>query len=69
MGENLVNYPDDCGTPTTNLLTVKLLLKKHSLRSKRQVYDHQHQRFLFDDTHEALRILQNENQPLPPRHH
>ena len=26
MGENLVNYPDDCGTPTANLLTVKLLL-------------------------------------------
>ena len=26
MGGNLVNYPDDCGTPTANLLTVKLLL-------------------------------------------
>jgi hypothetical protein len=26
MGRNLVNYPGDCGTPTVNLLTVKLLL-------------------------------------------
>ncbi len=25
MGGNLVNYPDDCGTPTADLLTVKLL--------------------------------------------
>jgi hypothetical protein len=26
MGGNLVNYPGDCGTPTANLLLVKLLL-------------------------------------------
>ena len=26
MGGNLVNYPEDCGTPTGDLLTVKLLL-------------------------------------------
>jgi hypothetical protein len=26
MGGNLVNYPGNCGTPTANLLTVKLLL-------------------------------------------
>ena len=26
MGGNLINYPDDCGTPTADLLTVKLLL-------------------------------------------
>jgi len=26
MGGNLVNYPDDCGTPTADLLTVKLML-------------------------------------------
>ncbi len=26
MGGNLVNYPGDCGTPTANLLTVKLVL-------------------------------------------
>jgi CO/xanthine dehydrogenase FAD-binding subunit len=26
MGGNLVNYPDDCGTPTADILTVKLLL-------------------------------------------
>ena len=26
MGGNLVNYPDDCGTPNADLLTVKLLL-------------------------------------------
>jgi hypothetical protein len=26
MGGNLVNYPDNCGTPTADLLTVKLLL-------------------------------------------
>ncbi len=26
MGGNLVNYPGDCGTPTADLLTVKLLL-------------------------------------------
>ena len=26
IGGNLVNYPGDCGTPTANLLTVKLLL-------------------------------------------
>ena len=25
MGGNLINYPDDCGTPITNLLTVKLM--------------------------------------------
>jgi len=25
MGGNLINYPDDCGTPTADLLTVKLL--------------------------------------------
>jgi hypothetical protein len=26
MGGNLINYPGDCGTPTVDLLTVKLLL-------------------------------------------
>ncbi len=26
MGGNLINYPGDCGTPTANLLTIKLLL-------------------------------------------
>ncbi len=26
IGRNLVNFPKDCGTPTANLLTVKLLL-------------------------------------------
>jgi hypothetical protein len=26
MGGNLVNYPDDCGTLTANLLAVKLML-------------------------------------------
>ncbi len=26
MGGNFVNYPGDCGTPTADLLTVKLLL-------------------------------------------
>jgi hypothetical protein len=25
MGGNLINYPDDCGTPTADLLTVKLM--------------------------------------------
>ncbi len=25
MGGNLVNYPNDCGTPTADLLTVKLM--------------------------------------------
>jgi hypothetical protein len=24
-GRNLVNYPDDCGTPTADLLTIKLM--------------------------------------------
>jgi len=26
MGGNLINYSDDCGTPTADLLTVKLML-------------------------------------------
>ncbi len=26
MGRNLINYPDDCGTPTADLLMVKLML-------------------------------------------
>jgi hypothetical protein len=26
MGGNLINYPGDCGTPTADLLTVKILL-------------------------------------------
>ncbi len=25
MGGNLINYPDDCGTPTADLLTVKIM--------------------------------------------
>ncbi len=25
MGGNLINYPDDCGTPTADILTIKLL--------------------------------------------
>jgi hypothetical protein len=25
MGGNLVNYPDNCGTPTADILTIKLL--------------------------------------------
>ncbi len=28
MGGNLINYPDDCGTPTANLLTVKLMFNR-----------------------------------------
>ncbi len=26
MGGNLINYPDDCGTPTADILTIKLLI-------------------------------------------
>ncbi len=26
MGRNLISYPDDCGTPTTDLFMVKLML-------------------------------------------
>ena len=26
VGRNIVNYPGDCGTPTVNLLTIKLLM-------------------------------------------
>jgi hypothetical protein len=26
MGENLINYPNDCGTPTADLLIVKIML-------------------------------------------
>jgi hypothetical protein len=26
MGGNLINNPDDCGTPTADLITVKILL-------------------------------------------
>ncbi len=26
MGGNLVNYPDNCGTPTADIITVKLLI-------------------------------------------
>ncbi len=26
MGGNLINYPDDCGTPTADLFMVKLML-------------------------------------------
>ena len=25
MGGNLINYPDNCGTPTADLLTIKLM--------------------------------------------
>ncbi len=25
MGGNLISYPDDCGTPNANLLTVKIM--------------------------------------------
>ena len=25
MGRNLVNYPNNCGTPTADLLTIKLM--------------------------------------------
>jgi hypothetical protein len=25
MGGNLINYPSDCGTPTADLLTIKLM--------------------------------------------
>ncbi len=25
MGRNLINFPDDCGTPTADLLTVKIM--------------------------------------------
>jgi hypothetical protein len=25
MGGNLINYPNDCGTPTADLLTVKIM--------------------------------------------
>jgi hypothetical protein len=32
MGGNLINYPSDCGTPTTDLLTVKLVF--NSINSK-----------------------------------
>ncbi len=28
MGGNLINYPRDCGTPTADLITVKLLLNR-----------------------------------------
>jgi hypothetical protein len=35
MGGNLINYPSDCGTPTADLLTVKLMF--NSINSKPNV--------------------------------
>jgi hypothetical protein len=41
MGGNLVTYPDNCGTPTANLLTVKLMLNSiiSSLNAKFMTID------------------------------
>ena len=41
MGGNLINYPGDCGTPTADLLTVKLLLNSviSTLRAKFMTID------------------------------
>ncbi len=42
MGENLVNYPNSCGTPTADLLTVKLLFNSVISTNKAKIHDHQY---------------------------
>ena len=46
-GQNL-DMPMDCGTPTADLLTIKLLLNKWYIHARGEVHDNRHQRFLFE---------------------
>ena len=39
VGGDRINYPDDCGTPTADMLTVKLLLNSVVSTQRGQVHD------------------------------
>ncbi len=62
MGRNLVNYLDDCGTPTADLITVKLMF--NSIISTPNV------KFMTIDIKDFyLMVLQIEIGIVPPGHH
>ncbi len=54
MGGNLINYPGDCGTPTANLLTVKVLFNSI-------IY----QGYLLEDTDGTLQVFLHEARTIP----
>eukprot|EP00804_Cyclotella_cryptica_P017687 CCRYP_017146-RA/>CCRYP_017146-RA protein AED:0.52 eAED:0.39 QI:0/0/0/1/0/0/3/0/252 len=42
VGGNRINYPGDCGTPTADMITVKILLNSVISTLKRKVHDHRY---------------------------
>eukprot|EP00804_Cyclotella_cryptica_P025711 CCRYP_002912-RA/>CCRYP_002912-RA protein AED:0.45 eAED:0.45 QI:0/0/0/1/1/1/2/0/112 len=42
VGGNRINYPGDCGTPTADMITVKILLNSVISTLNAKVYDHRY---------------------------
>eukprot|EP00804_Cyclotella_cryptica_P021425 CCRYP_019559-RA/>CCRYP_019559-RA protein AED:0.45 eAED:0.45 QI:0/-1/0/1/-1/1/1/0/134 len=42
VGGNRINYPGDCGTPTADMITVKILLNSVISTLSAKVYDHRY---------------------------
>ena len=53
MGGNLINYPDDCGTPTADLHS-QAAVQQYHLHPQLQVHDNRHQGLLPHDTHGSV---------------
>jgi hypothetical protein len=68
MGDNLINYPDDCGTSTADLLTVKLLLNSFIYTDNAKFMTVDIKDFYLMTPMKRYEYFPNEDQPLPPRH-
>ena len=62
VGGNKINYSDDCGTPTADLLTVKLLLNSviSTPGAKFMTIDNGHIKLLSHDSTEKERVFKDE---------
>ena len=60
MGGNLINYSEDVGTPTANLLLIKNLLEQSYIGARSQVCRRRSYQFLPYDSIEKARIHKDE---------
>jgi len=65
MGRNLINYPEDVGTPTANLLLIKFFFEQCHIDARSQVCWHRSRQLLPHDSIEKAPIRKDKLSDIP----
>ncbi len=68
-GGNRINYPDDCGTPTADMILFKILINSILSTPNAKMHYDRHKRLLPANTNEKSGIHETQNIGHPRRSH